>query len=959
MTQKVIFKIPEPEIGYNKARVTVLNNCGESIQDIYYVYPNVCIPIPGLNPETIAQGNSGDATDAADACLEDIIDLYCDPTSTTQDGIPITSNATITNFGTRTESPYASGQQIQLFYLIQGTGFYRISRSISNNTNAETLAEFEIQNNVEETYTTDIPDGLSQGDTIVYKIEIIGNNSGQDFKVITLTITYSSSVSSEIIQLSLDNDISDAKKEIYTISHVLSKNLEDLQERVTNDYYFEKDLLRDRLQSFYIKNNGVLVFAGRESELPEIISSNLSIITYNSGQPLNICGFKETINDINFLSLVSTTQYEDITYVYQKPYTLKEAQGIDLPYNSLILNIKNEYNYYNKKYEAVHYNIKESLLPNFYLIQLNNAAANSLSEENTGEYDFTIQANCKTLMSLKQEDTQYPSGISKYYKYYVEKSNNIQIDQDKINAGIFDNIFLPYSFYENMESYNSAKSRYPFYCNVSFDSSEEVLTSKTNNTSIAEILKQDKYFATNFITVCANEFRQKTNKIKVQNNLVKQEYDIGTTNLFSSPNRFIEIDDPILSAEMQENFLYFGNYNELQEQIETANLQSSYESFKESLVKNVVAKKFRSYLDILKGKKCYSETIYYRIAKYRSLDLIGKDETGIKSLKPLQNIIIPRDPDRKTINYIDTQVKYEEKYTYIIYSYDMVLYNKIKKEANSDNTYIKNSLGVMLIENFYDSFDSIVVDKPPCFPEIDFTTYRNIDNKILIRMKNNYVNYQTNPIVIKNEEQNLFSIVRQSQGLETTEKISFAGDDIIKKFQIFKTTIPPRNYMDFSKASMIEVSTALEQNSDIYLDSGVFFDAIEPNIKYYYTFRCIDIHDQISNPTEVYEVEMINESGTIYPIIKTREFPKNNLKQETKNVKRLLMIQPQLSQKIINLATGNSNTIEQLKNSIVENVGSTDDKIWNKKYKLRIVSKKTNKVYDIKFKFDKKGEIIE
>ena len=47
-----------------------------------------------------------------------------------------------------------------------------------------------------------------------------------------------------------------------------------------------------------------------------------------------------------------------------------------------------------------------------------------------------------------------------------------------------------------------------------------------------------------------------------------------------------------------------------------------------------------------------------------------------------------------------------------------------------------------------------------------------------------------------------------------------------------------------------------------------YVDDIQPNTKYYYMFRSVDIHSHYSYPSEIYEVEMIEDAGAVYPRVR-------------------------------------------------------------------------------------------
>ena len=147
----------------------------------------------------------------------------------------------------------------------------------------------------------------------------------------------------------------------------------------------------------------------------------------------------------------------------------------------------------------------------------------------------------------------------------------------------------------------------------------------------------------------------------------------------------------------------------------------------------------------------------------------------------------------------------------------------------------------------------------------------------------------------------------------------------------------PTSYNDF----------VLHPNEDFAIletgGSAAFDDSIEPNKKYYYTFRTVDNHGHISNPTPVYEVELIDEKGAVKPIIKTISMEAGENKAPLKEFQKYLLIKPTERQIYFSEEPG--------VNSIFSAAGDPNNK---KKYKMRLTSKGTGKKIDINFSFTKK-----
>ncbi|HBY66600.1 MAG TPA: hypothetical protein DEG69_01790 [Flavobacteriaceae bacterium] len=90
-------------------------------------------------------------------------------------------------------------------------------------------------------------------------------------------------------------------------------------------------------------------------------------------------------------------------------------------------------------------------------------------------------------------------------------------------------------------------------------------------------------------------------------------------------------------------------------------------------LKAMVDKYHRSYTEISDGQKSYSETICYKVEKFRTEG--GSD--------PIQTIWFPNSNELEVITYIDTQVKYDKQYTYKATAYQFVIgseyrYNNLK-----------------------------------------------------------------------------------------------------------------------------------------------------------------------------------------------------------------------------------------------------------------------------------------
>jgi hypothetical protein len=137
---------------------------------------------------------------------------------------------------------------------------------------------------------------------------------------------------------------------------------------------------------------------------------------------------------------------------------------------------------------------------------------------------------------------------------------------------------------------------------------------------------------------------------------------------------------------------------------------------------------------------------------------------------------------------------------------------------------------------------------------------------------------------------------------------------------------------------------------------GDYIDTIEPNRKYYYCARSVDIHENISNPTYIYEIEMVDNSGQIFlrQNLFMFEVPKETF---TKTGRRFIYIEPSLQQTVLeDPADAGDPSGNSLPNSTILGPGTgLQKKIWNETMKIRLTSKKTGRKMDLNLTFKNTG----
>ena len=303
-----------------------------------------------------------------------------------------------------------------------------------------------------------------------------------------------------------------------------------------------------------------------------------------------------------------------------------------------------------------------------------------------------------------------------------------------------------------------------------------------------------------------------------------------------------------------------------------------------------------------------------------------------------------------------------------------------------------------------------VSDFPPAPPEVDIVPLNDMENKIKINFYPGTVGRELEPIIINSTDIYKFNKNRISQkrdvfvsvekvtemmgllsptdaskaaiadlqeDISTAQfgpeyyvepKIIFKSDDFVNRYDIFRIDKAPQSYRDF-EGHFLKTLIPKDQSS--------YTDEIQENKKYYYTFRSMDVHDNISNPSPVYEVEIVENSGVYYPIISIYEFKNEQQNFKSKPFKRFLKIDAAPARSEINvgalenydgvtedkldwLLLGQGDTQLLPSGQLFNYITLDGEEKGDRKFKFRLKSKHTGKILDLNVKFKlRRGKVNE
>ena len=383
---------------------------------------------------------------------------------------------------------------------------------------------------------------------------------------------------------------------------------------------------------------------------------------------------------------------------------------------------------------------------------------------------------------------------------------------------------------------------------------------------------------------------------------------------------------------------------------------------------NLMQSHARTFDQILEGGTSYSESLLYRIQKFK-----GRKAFGM----PIQEFYLYNSTDvdaviaeNRKMSFIDTQLRTDTAYTYIVsefravvgtkYAYDPSSLTPVEDMYIGENAKLYGSVivdvqpAIKIMEVPLFTSTGRVLAPPPMPPDVDVISYKGVSNRLMFFFKSHIGQKLEEPISFSTDQsvdnrQFLLHEKTSNDGeilYSTIEGISFV--------EVYRMQETPKDIMEFSENLLETISTDAYAITDMTASSVGKIIKQSPNKKFYYMFRALGRRGESSNPSPVYEIELYNDGGASYPIVKIIDLEKSTHRTKTKSFRNLLRITPKISQSAVNeVQSGLISEDGTLGNAIAQNItlGLEDESLFGKKFKIRLTSKKTGKKIDLNIDF--------
>lgn len=705
-------------------------------------------------------------------------------------------------------------------------------------------------------------------------------------------------------------------------------------------------------------------------------------------------------------SIRLNTEFTDHSFVLPKPFTKEQASALSPESKTLFFDLSHEYNYTNDSFETWSNSLttgQETTMPSFY----NTITFQYAENPSEDVYEAQLLAPMKMPKNTtpNSPEVQQSNFVFQnvYLNDYITEWNSISVadvpegdvtELDEISQKN-SNVCITAKNFNFLSDYNIRASDFPFYADLELRTTKvNELANFTNQAQFSKPLMQylteipTQQFPTDNFVISQKLITQ---QLSDEESITKKTLsDTFSANIpYLELSEFIDLYQDTIG--LNTDILQFDNdsinfVGEKEGEFLT-DPNPQYNFYKTMLgfifkqkYNQLIEKYTRTYKQIMEGKLAHSEVLFYQIQK------LTFNSEGVES-EPIQSFWIQNTSDLDIIKLLDTQVKYAKRYKYRVIAHTAVFgtsysYQPAPQEVNMNDgpaNFVKkevpykfqvvSSPTVRVYAVEYYGFDQpesaevFISDNPPVAPDVAFHPIRTEREKIFIYLNQGYDDFRQKPVIIQDSDIQTFDLIRQSQNYPKGDLLRFKSEGQVNQVEVYRIgpdsvtgmTKMPTSYRDF-KDSFYNTRVANQ------FQALSFTDKIKINTKYYYCFRSVDPHGNISNPSPVFEVEMIGQDGSLlgYPVINVIEMNQKKIMNSKKSFNRYININPSPLQIAI---TAPENPDDQpsafdgpptnmgLAGTPLFTLANTNDYSKVKKFKIRLTSKTSGKKIDVNVRF--------
>jgi len=678
------------------------------------------------------------------------------------------------------------------------------------------------------------------------------------------------------------------------------------------------------------------------------------------------------------------TDYDYLAFDMQMPFNYRELDSLSIA-GPQYAKIRPEYNFYIQGYEHMlrfgdGLNQPETTFPNLYALMLEkiNDTSNPVFVDHL-TLGGTISANEAAVGASKKHKFDIKKHSGQYFDIYGRSFSKATKAKIAELGRKFKNIVVPVENVNLLKEISDKKELFPMFVDMEFSTdkmtefaqmlSETMLTDDFIWSMVKDITSSTGFEEINFMEVVETSAQARrpddtpfTTKSMSTTSTVRKVWNILSWLKNNSLMDFETgtIKTPSFSAEDEENALkstVLLDDGTLQDNMTVDPRKKFFRSLLGVIflgkLKTFLKNRFRTFDEIIEGHPCHTESVLYRVEKTLA------NEAGLPAGQTIQNFWFPNTNQIDVLHLVDTQIKYNKKYAYRIYAYQLAVntkysYDRLKVWNRHAAFRVKQRPEVLLIEQEIFTDDHLIIDDPPVPPEVEIVPYFADGRNLLFNLKSAVGEYKFDPVALNNKDVAAHAEIRRAQKVGINDPIRFKSDDPIGKegyFEIYRLQNHPKSWSDFhgNLLTSIANNSTYGNTESLSASSAEYIDRIASNRKYYYICRMIDVHGHVSNPSDIYEVELVNDEGSVYMIKRIVDFSPVEPKHPSKKMRRLLQIKPGLEHTYIDedLLDGEKSAF-RTKNV---KLGLLEESPWGRKFKFRLVSRKTGKKIDLNVDF--------